>query len=350
MAVTTQLHDVAEFEELLIEPPDPVRNGSARLFYKRGEGLKVQRFGMAPVSILLAEESDSADAVIQAEVVTVPAAGKIPRAGGAGLISPSWLGPDMDQPNRIMFVNGDGVPTTDAKLVWDSGDGILAVTDGFNGNTLSITATQVGGIGLLSSTGIVDIGDGGSNAGLRLLGAGAAIFVTLGVSGVGAGEIVITDYDLSGATLTIGHTANGALGIFSSNGIVSIGDGVSANGRLIVTDTGGGATLDADASTQIVKINNVLAFGDLGGDPGDSNQVAFDSNIVSIVTGKNFRAVGYIESAGSSFKSNGVQVVGGQGAAVADAAGGIVIDAEARTALNALLARLRAATGHGLIA
>ncbi len=46
----------------------------------------------------------------------------------------------------------------------------------------------------------------------------------------------------------------------------------------------------------------------------------------------------------------GTKVVGAQGAAVADAAGGAFIDAEARTAINALLAELRAATGHGLIA
>jgi hypothetical protein len=42
----------------------------------------------------------------------------------------------------------------------------------------------------------------------------------------------------------------------------------------------------------------------------------------------------------------GNQVVGAQGAVVADAAGGAVIDAEARTAINTLLARLRV---HGLI-
>lgn len=44
---------------------------------------------------------------------------------------------------------------------------------------------------------------------------------------------------------------------------------------------------------------------------------------------------------------DGIKVVGAQGAAVADAAGGATVDAEARTAINALLARLRT---HGLIA
>lgn len=50
---------------------------------------------------------------------------------------------------------------------------------------------------------------------------------------------------------------------------------------------------------------------------------------------------------GKVFKVNGVQVVSAQGAAIANAAGGGVIDVEARAAINALLARVRA---HGLIA
>jgi phage baseplate assembly protein V len=45
-------------------------------------------------------------------------------------------------------------------------------------------------------------------------------------------------------------------------------------------------------------------------------------------------------------KVAGVKVVGSQGAAVADAAGGAVVDSQARAAINTLLARLRS---HGLI-
>lgn len=52
-------------------------------------------------------------------------------------------------------------------------------------------------------------------------------------------------------------------------------------------------------------------------------------------------------SAGTGLTIENEKVVGQQGAAVADAAGGATVDAEARTAINTLLARLRA---HGLIA
>jgi hypothetical protein len=48
----------------------------------------------------------------------------------------------------------------------------------------------------------------------------------------------------------------------------------------------------------------------------------------------------------SDYKVNGVQVVTDQQAAIPDAAGGVVVDVEARAALNTLLAELRV---HGLI-
>lgn len=50
---------------------------------------------------------------------------------------------------------------------------------------------------------------------------------------------------------------------------------------------------------------------------------------------------------GTAIELNGTQIIGAQGAAVADATGGVTVDTEARAALNALLARLRT---HGLIA
>lgn len=50
---------------------------------------------------------------------------------------------------------------------------------------------------------------------------------------------------------------------------------------------------------------------------------------------------------GKVFKVNDVQVLGAQAAAEADVTGGSTIDAEARTTLNSLLAKLRT---HGIIA
>lgn len=54
-----------------------------------------------------------------------------------------------------------------------------------------------------------------------------------------------------------------------------------------------------------------------------------------------------IANSTGELRVNGTKVVGSQGSAVADASGGATVDAEARTAINTLLARLRT---HGLIA
>ena len=80
----------------------------------------------------------------------------------------------------------------------------------------------------------------------------------------------------------------------------------------------------------------------------DNALVRFDSTTGLVVQ----NSTGTLSDAGvmnvdGSYQVDGTQVVSNRGAAVADAAGGATIDAEARTALNALLARLRT---HGLIA
>lgn len=54
--------------------------------------------------------------------------------------------------------------------------------------------------------------------------------------------------------------------------------------------------------------------------------------------------------AGKTLSVAGDKVIGARGAAVADPTGGAVVDAEARAQLVALLAELRASTGHGIIA
>lgn len=53
---------------------------------------------------------------------------------------------------------------------------------------------------------------------------------------------------------------------------------------------------------------------------------------------------------GKTLSVGGQQVIGARRAAVADPTGGVVVDAEGRAQLAALLAELRASTGHGIIA
>ncbi|MHB1070114.1 MAG: hypothetical protein ACYC1W_09660 [Gemmatimonadaceae bacterium] len=57
---------------------------------------------------------------------------------------------------------------------------------------------------------------------------------------------------------------------------------------------------------------------------------------------------GDVQAAGAYY-SGGNKVVTARGSSVSDASGGATVDAEARTAINTLLARVRASTGHGLI-
>lgn len=73
--------------------------------------------------------------------------------------------------------------------------------------------------------------------------------------------------------------------------------------------------------------------------------VAAVDNVLDIgASGANRPRTGYF---GTSLFVGATKVIGAQGAAVADASGGTVIDIEARAALNALLSRIRT---HGLIA
>jgi hypothetical protein len=67
----------------------------------------------------------------------------------------------------------------------------------------------------------------------------------------------------------------------------------------------------------------------------------------AIYTGTGLVRFGDTVNTTSVYQVNGTQVVGAQGATITDPTGGVVIDAEARTAINALIDRLQA---HGLIA
>ena len=112
-------------------------------------------------------------------------------------------------------------------------------------------------------------------------------------------------------------------------------------------DAGARTFYDADGTTKVADfdafqlVNGTNLFADWS-DPSNPELHGYDlyvyQSIHCEITGANTSAAYY---------HSGNKVVGAQGATVADATGGVVVDAEARTAINALLARIRA---HGLIA
>ena len=77
---------------------------------------------------------------------------------------------------------------------------------------------------------------------------------------------------------------------------------------------------------------------------GDVELIALGDSALLGITATLLNTSGNINATGYQVAT--VQVVGAQGAAIADATGGVTVDAEARVAINALLARVRA---HGLI-
>lgn len=106
----------------------------------------------------------------------------------------------------------------------------------------------------------------------------------------------------------------------------------------------GFSTLAATAGLVEQTADNVFAIRLLGVGASTSVPTRADADArYALLSGATF--TGAIQA--TEYRVSGTKVLGAQGAAVADAAGGVVIDAEARTALNAALARMRA---HGIIA
>lgn len=80
---------------------------------------------------------------------------------------------------------------------------------------------------------------------------------------------------------------------------------------------------------------------------GTDGASQFDWRNASNTVQMQLRSTGLDLTSGLGFRVGNLQVLGAQGAAVADASGGATIDTQARAAINALLARCRA---HGIIA
>lgn len=92
--------------------------------------------------------------------------------------------------------------------------------------------------------------------------------------------------------------------------------------------------------------SQVLRLESLRGNPANITLLQADTGAGTVFS---LDGNGVVNTTGE-YRVAGTQVVGSQEGAIADAVGGATVDAEARAAINALLAALRAGTGHGLIA
>lgn len=129
--------------------------------------------------------------------------------------------------------------------------------------------------------------------------------------------------NISGDSTTVVTTVNGG------------GGGQATGPSITFTSNWNGVNFTASQGTVALDILNAAnARADLGAAASGVNTDISELNGASQV------------DVSSDYKVNGVQVVTDQQAAIPDASGGVVIDTEARTALNDLLAALRV---HGLI-
>jgi hypothetical protein len=216
--------------------------------------------------------------------------------------------------------------------------------------------------------------NGGKYVGARIVGN-----VTVGIS-----NAVFTGNQFSNITFTIAASVTGVT-VDTSN-VFAVGSTVTNNGsasNIIQLDGGvsgqtaikyGGSTslavvgYDPPTGDQYITngytryaLNRGVVFNGIANITANATNVTFINNTGSIFYGVaggheffvsgtlygTINTTGFRLPSGAALYNNSIKVVGAQGAAVADATGGVVIDAEARTALNALLARLRT---HGLIA
>ncbi len=212
----------------------------------------------------------------------------------------------------------------------DASGGIVGVDDPAAGAVTSVTGTPpIASSG--GTTPAISLNDGGVTlakmadlAQDKIIGrATASTGVPEAIACTAAGRAILDDADATAQRTTLGL------------------------GALAVLGTVGAAQIDAGA-VLVTKIENFSQYQVLG-------RVAAGSGAPAALSAANLNAVvGQADLDldthffdGGEYRVAGTKVVGAQGAAVADAAGGVVIDLEARTALNALLARLRA---HGMIA
>lgn len=290
-----------------------------------------------------------------------------------------------------LFIQGSGTTSATFGLqVHDStgsNNGFIVRNDGFSsfGTTPTTTyrvnidgSTTVGGINVVTSlTGGVAIsvtsntaGAWGVNATANGSAASAAIrgtttigsageFIASSTAGVGvkANSAIGTSlYSNQDGTLAANTTAigtrierTGVIGAFDFTGaLLSINSTVADTGHLVHIIKQTVDTFVINSTKNIGIGTGTFGASMIGGfamktgtNPTGNVTDVFQMYSADIVSG----------NAAPHFRTEASDIVKlFKGAAVADAAGGAIIDAEARTAINALLARMRVTGGNGLIA
>ena len=171
---------------------------------------------------------------------------------------------------------------------------------------------------------------------------------------IAAGTIVNADINAAAAIVdtklatisTAGKVSNSATTATSANTASAI-VARDASGNFsagVITAGAGNSAFVVDSRLKIgASGDGLMTMSNLAASAG----VGFDLTTDVVLKVRNRAQNAYATLDALAYRVSGAQVVGAQGAAVADAAGGAIIDAEARTALNAWLARART---HGLIA
>ena len=242
------------------------------------------------------------------------------------------------------------------------------------GNSALLTAERA-----LTGTTRISVTDGGANGPVTIDATGAALTstddtnVTLALGGAPTtalvnaasltlgwtGQLAVARGGTNLASYTVGDilyasgatTIAGLAGVATGNAIISGGVGVASSyGKIGLTTHVSGVLPVANGGTEVATF---AANGVLYGNTASAIQVTAQGAANTVLTANAgapaFSATPTVTTVNTTtgYNQSGTQVVGAQGAAVADAAGGATIDAEARTALNALLSRMRT---HGLIA
>ena len=140
-------------------------------------------------------------------------------------------------------------------------------------------------------------------------------------------------------------------GVINETGLFFVGAGSSG---IILQNKTGSAANDALSIRSGIIINDEGEAVDsrMEGDT-DANLFYLDASTDRIGIGT--ASPGYlfdvngVVNAATEYRVAGTKVVGAQGAALTDPTGGVVIDAESRTAIADINARMRASTGHGLV-